>query len=252
MRFLPVILLLGLWCSQEVRAQSMRDTEADSLLPYFQFDDPPPLSCLFTYFPPFFIQHGMELKSFIRSGTFCQIREQFGDVRAVDAVYVRSMQLTNNNTAIALLLSAVATFDHRLVGLKVPVFNLFFPLSNESGEEFMQRVNNLPVRLYSDTPPIRAGDRDKLQHFFGSAFLTVVCESRLPAERFGDFIEEGEDAFIVDGALDDRDQQANRQGQEFGIALLNDNHHVPSEFLKFQIAAKEVRKIDDTHCSGIW
>jgi hypothetical protein len=252
MRLLSVIVLLEIWCLQNVSAQSRPESEPDSLLSYFQFDDTAPLSCLFTYFPPFFIQNGIELKSFIRSETFHQIRERFGDVRAVDAVYIRAMQLTNNNTAIALLLSAVATFDHRIVGLKIPIFNLFFPLSNESFEEFTQRVNNLPARLYSDTQPIRTGDRDKLQHYFGSAFLTVVCESPQPAERIGDFIEKGEDAFIIDGALDERDRRANRQGQEFGLALLIDHHHVPSEFLACQVASKKIVKVDDTHCSGIW
>src|SRR5258706_7285424 len=144
-------------------------SSTDSLLAYFQFDDPPPLSCLFEYVPPFFIQHGTELKAFIRSKTFRRIRKQWGDVRGVDAIYVQAMNMTNNNTAMALLMSTIACFDHSIVGINVPVFSLYLPLTSESEEEFGRRVRLLPSRLYADTPDNEAGDRDKLQHFLGSA-----------------------------------------------------------------------------------
>jgi len=208
----------------------------DSVSVYFQFKDASPFSCLFAFFPSSLIQNGIELKSFLRGKAFLKLRQRFGDPRAVDAIYVRSMRLTNNNTALALLLASIATFDHRMVGFKVPMLKLFFPLSDESDGDFLNRVNNLPAHIYRDGPAGRTGDRDKLQHFFGSAFLTFIFESRNSAERFGMFIEKGEDAFIVDGMLDPRDIRANHQGQQFGLALLVDNHHFPSEFLRFEIA----------------
>ncbi len=232
----------------------LHDEPGDSLSQCFVFDEPSPLICLFTYFPPFLIQHGIDLKAFIRSRMFRDIRARYGDKRAVDAVYIRAMQMTNNNTAVALMLSTLACFDHDMVGLNVPVFSLFFPLTNESETEFKRRVDNLPVKLYDDTPPTFSGDRDKLQHFLGSAFLTYAFESRDVAMRIGEFIEKGEDAFIVDGVLDERDRRANQQGQEFGLALLDDNHHLPSEFLKFGIAA--ITRTDfsrmTTCCAGAW
>jgi hypothetical protein len=233
---------------------------SDSLLPFFQFDDPSPLSCLEEYFPPLFIQHGIELKSFIRSKNFRLIRERFGDVRAVDAIYIRAMQMTNNNTAMALLMSTIACFDHQFVGINVPIISLCFPLSNESDQEFARRVKRLPARLYPDSPTGEAGDRDKLQHFLGSAFLTVVFESRDATMRFGDFVEEGEAALIVGGIDDDRDRRADYQGGEFGLALLDDNHRLPSEFLRFHMASKD--RVDSVQqapwvndvplCSGVW
>ncbi len=219
----------------------------DTLSEYLRFEESSPLNCLFTYFPPFFIQHGIEMKEFIRSRTFTSIRRRYGDRRAVDAIFVRAMQLTNNNTAMALLICTIATFDHRIVGLRIPVFSLFFPLSNESEEEFNARVRHLPSALYEDTPP--SGDHDKLQHFFGSSFLTVVLESADPAQRIGDFIEEGEEAVIVEGVLDERDRRANRQGQQFGTALLEDNHRLPSSFLFPRIVS---RKFSERLCAGVW
>ena len=231
------------WYSRSILAQP----ETEPLLRFFRFEDPSPFGCLLTYFPPFFIQHELELKSFVREKSFRAIRKNFGDRRAVDALYVRAMQLTENNTAISLLLSALACLEHRTVGLKVPVFNLFFPLTNESEGEFERRVRNLPSKLYEDSPKDLFGDRDKLQHFFGSAFLAFVFESRGPAERFGEFVERGEDAFIVGGLLDDRDKRANHQGQRFGLALLDDNHRLPSRFLKPLPVI-----VGQSKCVGVW
>lgn len=226
----------------------------DSLFEYFQFEETASFSFLETYFPPLLIQDGIVLKSFIRSKTFLEIRNQFTDLKAVDAIFIHAMKLTNDNTAIALMLSSLATFDHRMVGLKIPALKLYFPLSNESEKEFSKRVNNLPVRLYADSPANQFGDRDKLQHFFGSAFLAFVFESRDASERFGTFIEKGEDAFIVDGSIDERDIRANHQGQQFGLALLHDNHRLPSEFLKFEIAiAHDFSRVEDIPmCKGVW
>jgi len=210
----------------------LHSQDQDSLAKYLQFQEVCYFEFLYTYFPPFFIQNTLELKEFVRSKTFKMLREGYGDLHAVDAIFIRSMALTKENTAVSLFLATVACFDHRLVGLKIPVFSLFFPLTNESEDEFIRRVDNLPTRLYDDTPPSMGGDRDKLQHFFGSAFISYVFESSQPAERVAQFIEFGEDAIIVEGAYDQRDLQANCQGGKFGLALLQNNHRLPSEFLR--------------------
>ncbi len=115
--------------------------------------------------------------------------------------------------------------------MKIPVFQFYVPLSNESQEEFDLRVSMLPSRLYPDTPPGAAGDHDKLQHFFGSAFLTVAFESESGADRTGVFVEEGEEIFIVGGVNDERDLRADRDGRRFGRALLEDNRLFPSHYL---------------------
>ena len=197
---------------------------------WLTFEEPGPFDALYTWYPPLFILNGIDLKDFIRSDAFAEFRKRAGDARAVDAIFVRAMSLTANNTAVALMIATVATFDHYTVGVKAPFFNLAFPLSNESYEDFTARVRNLPGEFYPDTPPGDRGDRDKLQHFFGSAFVALAFESRGAAQRVGNFIEAGEDAVIIDGVLDDRDERANWNGREFGLALLADNRRYPSEF----------------------
>jgi hypothetical protein len=46
-----------------------------------------------------------------------------------------------------------------------------------------------------------------------------------------EFIEWGEDLFVVGGANDERDMRANRQGTAFGMALLEDETPLPSTYL---------------------
>ncbi len=225
-----------------------QDQTADSTGGYFTFPDPSPFSCLVAWFPPLLIEHGTELKEFVRSDEFARIRRVYGDDRAVDAVFVRAMQLTDNNTGLSLLLSAIATMDHEMVAVSVPVIELILPLTSESQEEFAFRRSRLPTRLYTDTPP--EGDRDKLQHFFGSAFLAFAFESSGTSERFGEFVEHGEDAFIVGGVMDDRDFRANRQGQLFGVALLDNNRRFPSDFLRTVVASEP--PYDLTSSPGVW
>ncbi len=197
---------------------------------------------LVSFFAPFVfpkvIQDGYQLKEYIRSEGFVFIRSQRGDLNAVDAIYTEAMRLSWNNAYEALLIATVATIDHSKFGVRLPIVGplLWFPLTSEDDEEFHARVSALPRLLYGDSPNQANGDRDKLQHFFGSAFLTYTLESRDGAQRIGEFIEWGEDKVIVDGALDERDFRANRHGQEFGLALLENTSARPSLFMMYTLA----------------
>jgi hypothetical protein len=180
------------------------------------------------------------LKEYVRSEELARAREAHGDLYAVDCVFDRAMRLCWNNVSEALLLSAFALMDHRRVGVRLPLIGaiLWFPLTSEFDGEFRERVDALPSRLYADTPPGSGGDRDKLQHFFGSAFLTVLTESAEGADRVGLFIEWGEDQFIVGGVNDERDVRANRQGERFGLRLLSDPDARPSRFIATDLSGR--------------
>jgi hypothetical protein len=197
---------------------------------------------LVSFFAPFVfpkvIQDGYQLKDYIRGEEFASIRSQRGDLNAVDAIFAEAMRLSWNNAYEALMIATVATMDHSKFGMRLPGVGplLWFPLTSEDGEEFHSRVSALPRLLYADSPNQTNGDRDKLQHFFGSAFLTYIFESRDAAQRFGDFVEWGEDKVIVDGALDERDHRANKHGQEFGLALLEDKIAKPSSYIMYTLA----------------
>ncbi len=201
---------------------------------------------------PKVIQDEYRLKDFIRGDSFSAFRKAHGDLAAVDAIFDRAMALSWSNVHEALLISMLATFEHRTVGITLPLIGplLWFPLTAEFEDDFRIRVEALPCRLYPDSPADVGGDRDKLQHFFGSAFLTYTLESCETADRIGEFIEWGEDKFVVDGAMDERDTRANRQGQQFGLRLLDDRSVFPSGFFKIQNTSHSARvKGDRDTCS---
>jgi hypothetical protein len=193
----------------------------------------PLLSAISPFLIPKVIADGYRLKEFIRSEEFALVRARVGDLKAVDVLFDRAMTLSWNNLHEALLITFTGVMDHRNVGVRLPLVGelLWVPLTSEFEEDFKARVRALPSLLYDDTPPGAAGDRDKLQHFFGSALLAFVSGSASAAERAGNFVEWGEELFIVGGVYDDRDLRANRQGQRFARRLSDDDRARPSAFL---------------------
>ena len=201
-------------------------------------DVPEAVGFFASLFVPKLLQDIGQLREYIQSEEVASIRRRYGDVPAVDALFHRAMKLSWNNVYEALFISMFATIDLRRLGVNLPLLGplLWFPLTPEFEDEFLVRVNALPRKLYPDTPRGEAGDRDKLQHFFGSAFLAYVFESGEGADRVGNAVEMGEREFVVGGADDERDVRANKQGQEFGLHLLHDKSLHPSLFLRVRRA----------------
>lgn|GEM_PF-1765950 len=195
-----------------------------------QTNEPPFLEKLFPLFPPKFFEAELRLKGFIRSDKFLQIKKTNGELASVDSIFVRAKILTNKNLSLALLLSTLATNDHRVIYFQLPVFNLKFPfpLTFETEEEFQKRFENLPRYFLSP----KVDNRDKLQHFFASAFLSYTFESIEIASRFGIFVEEGENAFIEGGTYDVDDLKMNKLGAVFGAEIQINSQLIPSEYLQ--------------------
>jgi hypothetical protein len=181
-------------------------------------------------FPVKIIQDEARLREFVTGPVLAAARRTMGDRGAVDVLFRRAMELSWNNKGEALAICLLATLEHRNLGIRLPLVGavLWIPLTGEFEDEFAVRVACLPSRLYADTPP--EGDRDKLQHFFGSAFLTLVSESADEADAAGVFIEDEEEALVVGGSRDERDIRANREGQRFALALMGDQEALPSPF----------------------
>ncbi len=221
-----------------VRAQSLETATPGGAPPVFapRTEIPVALSFFAPFFLPKIFQDTYRLKEYVLSDDFATFRRTYGDVYAIDAIFDQAMRFAWNNVPEALLISFVSTMDHDKFGVRLPLIGplLWVPLTSEFRDEFRRRLSALPSRLYPDTPP--EGDRDKLQHFFGSALITYLTESREAGDRVGFFIEWGEDRFIVGGVMDERDMRANRQGQEFGLRLLDDASTRPSEFFRFALA----------------
>jgi hypothetical protein len=190
---------------------------------------------------PKILQDGFLLKEYVSSEEFRAVRQRCGDAVAVDVLFRRALRVSWNNPYVTLAIMTVAILDHRKLGIVIPVLGplIWLPLTSEFAEEFAARHAALPSRMFPDAPPW--GDKDKLQHFFGSALLAIVTGSTAAVERTGEFIEWGEERFVVEGTVEERDVESNRRGALFGLRFLHDRGALPSVFMK---AALSVHAID--------
>jgi len=172
------------------------------------------------------------VRAYIRDQRFQDLRKQYDDVRAVDFIYLKALQTTQHDIARALFVSFLAVLEHRIIQIKMP-FHLTIPvlLTLETDNAFTARIRHLPNNIYSDSPKGIARDRDKLQHFLGSAYLSYVLDNPEMVHTIGDILEWAEPGMIVGGENDPRDKRANLQGEQFGRDLLIVNTLLPSDYL---------------------
>lgn len=182
-------------------------------------------------FTPKLILDTKKIRAYVRNPRFSELTTRCGDLRAVDGIYLKALRIAGYDVARALFLSLMGTLEHQNVEFKIPVLGgLNVPLTFEQDSLFMERKKNLPSKIYPDTPP--EGDKDKLQHFFASAYLSYASESPELAKQSGDFVEWGEARFVVGGADDPRDKRANKHGDAFGRDLLVVKTILPSDYLR--------------------
>ncbi len=170
-------------------------------------------------------EEGLEIRLLLRSNQWKHYKEQVADTTAMNMIYELSYALCNGRSKNALLASGVAVLDHRAIPLRLPfglVLNI--PLTLESESRFQARTSALPTYLYSADRE----DRDKLQHFFFSAYLKRVIGMSLFCKAIGNMTEVLEDAVVIGGANDSRDKHANADGVLFGLRSRKDETALPS------------------------
>jgi hypothetical protein len=191
-------------------------------------------------FTPQILIDTKHIREYIRDERFLFLRSRCGDMRTIDAIYLKSLKIADYNIARALFLSFMAVLEHRNVDVKLPILkSLEVPLTFEEDSIFTARIKHLPSRVYSDSPNGPEGDRDKLQHFFGSAYLAYASEAPDMTRTVGDLIELGEAKFIIGGTDDARDKRANQHGKSFGRDLLVVKTLLPSDYLTFPIEGRK-------------
>ncbi|MBN1397671.1 MAG: hypothetical protein JXA06_06545 [Bacteroidetes bacterium] len=235
-RCITICVLLFLFVN--AHAQQNDSSYADVISWDFDEEDKNDFS-LWTFlediFTPQIITDTKYIRQYIIDDRFQILRSHYGDIRALDAIYLKSLKISDHNIARALFISLMAVLEHRSVDIKIPVFSsLRIPLTFEKKRNFDARIMHLPVKIYSDSPAFPGCDRDKLQHFFASAFLSYVSEAPDFTRITGNLVEIIEDAIVVGGAEDPRDKRANRQGQSFGEDLLIVTNLLPSDYLTFR------------------
>jgi hypothetical protein len=221
----------------DARSQINDEKSSDELL--WDFDDGKREEAslgvfLSDIFVPQLIIDVRRIRKYILDERFQKLRNRDGDLRAIDAVYLKSLKIAEHNIARALFLSLMAVLDHKRVYIKIPIISyLGVPLTFEEDSIFILRVNHLPSRIYTDTLNAPTGDPDKLQHFFGSAYIAYSSEAPGFTRTLGNIFEWGEARIIVGGKDDPRDKRANKQGASFGRDLLIVNTLLPTDYLTF-------------------
>lgn len=191
-------------------------------------------------FTPQIILDTKRIRAYVRDERYQILRLRCGDLRATDAIFLKSLKYAEYNIPRALFLSLMAVLEHRKVDLKIPILkSLEVPLTFEDDSSFLARIQNLPRRIFPDSPNNHSGDRDKLQHFFASAYLTYAAEAPQLTKTVGDLVEWGEAKFVVGGADDARDKRANKLGERFGNDLLIVKTLLPSDYLTFQLEERK-------------
>jgi hypothetical protein len=170
--------------------------------------------------------HGSHDTAFMR-----EARRQL-DLARLDSLYVEALQLCDGNVHEAIFALSVATLPYRRFPAVIPLLALevTVPVSLESVAAFDARMRALPTLLFADTP--EWGDRDKLPHFFGSAWLSLAAGSPALAVAAGDAIETLESVFKLQGARDLRDHAINRLGVAWALRLRHRPATLPSTLFR--------------------
>jgi hypothetical protein len=171
------------------------------------------------------------ITAYIASDKFIQLKNQIGDVAAADSIFKEAVNFTEGDIADALLGLMLATVPYREVPIQIPLINskVLYPLTSADELTFFKKNENLPRYLFFDTPQNDYGDKDKLAHFFGSAFLSYESNIFDLGKLIGYFVEAFEESFKVQSNVDLRDLDVNDYGRIFGNLLKKDKDLLPSQ-----------------------
>jgi hypothetical protein len=146
---------------------------------------------------------------------------------------LKALSLNNYDYSETLLALCFATIPYREVPIRIPLLNLIvnYPLLSAQDSVYQMKNENLPKNIFFDSPQDNYGDKDKLAHFFGSAFLSYNSLFFDLGNLFGYFVEAFEEDFKVQSSIDERDLITNNLGFIFGSLLKSNKKILPSSLL---------------------
>jgi hypothetical protein len=173
------------------------------------------------------------ISEFIASDYFKELAKTNSDLALTDTIYLRAVRFKDYNYSEALLALTFAVIPYKTVPIKIPLLGLKlnFPLTSDCDSIFALKNRNLPKEFYDDTPTGNYGDKDKLAHFFGSAYISYTSRIFDLGNLIGYFVESFENKFKVQSAVDPRDMMTNTVGQLFGRILKKNKAILPSDVL---------------------
>ncbi len=154
------------------------------------------------------------------------------DLELTDTLFLRAVKFKDYNYSEALLALTFATVPYKEVPIQFPLIGILnYPLVSANDSVFLQKDKNLPKDLFYDTPKNNFGDKDKLAHFFGSAFISYSTNIFDLGDLIGYFVEVFEQSFKVQSSVDQRDLRTNKLGNIFGETLKKNKNILPSQIM---------------------
>lgn len=173
------------------------------------------------------------LSEFIASEEFSVIKNNYGELASVDSLYKKSITFFEGDISEALLCLTFTCLPYNHIKMRFLFGSqIIIPLPSPPKKIFDQRLMNLPGSLFFDSPKNHFGDKDKLSHFFGNAFIHYNIGFFNLSKFMGIFVETVEEGLFVDGGYSKKDLIVNSLGELFAETLKNNDKIFPSEILK--------------------
>jgi hypothetical protein len=180
-----------------------------------------------------------ELREYIRNDLPKVSHNRDEELRHIDLIFAKAMELSNNDLGTGLLAISLAVLNRTSFEPTFPLIGrVKLPLPSEDSVNARYRMDKLPRYFFKDSPQDKWGDSAKLVHFFGSAYLTYETGTKKIPDAIGVWIEEGEKTFKLDSLGQKRDVFINRLGQQFANALTDGREVLPSDFLRAEFIQK--------------
>ena len=114
------------------------------------------------------------LSRYIASKEFAELKIKINDYRQMDLIYEKALEESDGDISNALFTLTFTAIPYDYIPVVSPVFKILInvPLPHSVDSIFNLKNKNLPKNLFYDTPQNEFGDKDKLAHFFGSAYLS--------------------------------------------------------------------------------
>lgn len=172
------------------------------------------------------------LSEFIASDYFENLKKNNNDLELTDTLFLRAVKFKNYDYSEALLALTFATVPYKEIPIEFPLIGILnYPLVSADDSIFQKKDENLPRELFYDTPKDNFGDKDKLAHFFGSAFISYSSNIFDLGDLIGYFVEVFEQSFKVQSSIDTRDLRTNKLGNIFGDILKKNKNVLPSQIM---------------------
>lgn len=174
------------------------------------------------------------LTNYMISNEYVQFKQTHSDVECVDHIYEKALDYFNNDLSETFLCLTFTLIPYNQIPMKIPFIGIKVTayLPSPPQKVFIEKCKNTPKYLFFDSPRDDFGDKDKLAHFFGNAFLSYNIPFFNFSDFMGIFVEYFEEGLFLTGGYDYRDLVANHLGKLFAAMVKNKKDVKPSEAMK--------------------